>query len=418
MKISIILTIIYASHRLISRASGEFVPTNEWQIVEEGEQIPPGLHVRLNFNTGVREAKLLSPEDETDDTDDGLVVVIPNSDVAEDDEKSDLEEYFEELKLSANTPPELSQAIQHIKSQLMLQHDLLQNLADLAHDIEYGTILVNSALPELVNIILNRDQHDVEFRNTAARALGASLRNNPDSLKVALGSKAHVVPRLLKGLQVESDLNVQSRLLYVISACLDDDRGLEQYIQSNGGDIIRKLFQSRGEAAASQPGYLTFQRKCCDLIQDQLINRDDSRNKFQEQREDELKKWASILQQSLIDHSDDHSIEVKYKLFQTLVNIKEIPALSISIEDKFLSWLAEENNSQIAQHKRGKVASGTIRLQSNDDTTAQEGLSPTGEDSDSEYLSIEEKYHHELKRARHLVFGNPKAHRNHLGDDL
>ncbi|CAF4802173.1 unnamed protein product, partial [Rotaria socialis] len=27
----------------------EFVPTNEWQTVKEGQAIPPGLHIRLNL---------------------------------------------------------------------------------------------------------------------------------------------------------------------------------------------------------------------------------------------------------------------------------------------------------------------------------------------------------------------------------
>lgn len=38
-------------------------PTSEWQKVVEGMSIPPGLHVRMDFQTGVKEAKLLDPED-------------------------------------------------------------------------------------------------------------------------------------------------------------------------------------------------------------------------------------------------------------------------------------------------------------------------------------------------------------------
>ena len=39
-----------------------FIPTKEWQVVDDGQSIPPGLHVRINFETGVKEAKLLDPE--------------------------------------------------------------------------------------------------------------------------------------------------------------------------------------------------------------------------------------------------------------------------------------------------------------------------------------------------------------------
>ena len=44
-----------------------FQPTHEWKTVEEGQAIPPGLHVRMNMQTGAREAKLMSdsnPEEE------------------------------------------------------------------------------------------------------------------------------------------------------------------------------------------------------------------------------------------------------------------------------------------------------------------------------------------------------------------
>ncbi|ELT97086.1 hypothetical protein CAPTEDRAFT_220900 [Capitella teleta] len=41
----------------------EFVPTSEWQTVKKGQAIPHGLHVRLNMETGVNEAKLLDDEE-------------------------------------------------------------------------------------------------------------------------------------------------------------------------------------------------------------------------------------------------------------------------------------------------------------------------------------------------------------------
>lgn len=36
-----------------------FQPTSEWQTIENGQVIPPGLHVRMNLQTGLREAKLM-----------------------------------------------------------------------------------------------------------------------------------------------------------------------------------------------------------------------------------------------------------------------------------------------------------------------------------------------------------------------
>ena len=46
-----------------------FVASKQWQVVREGQAIPPGLHVRMNLQTGLKEAKLLSDEDENDGVD-------------------------------------------------------------------------------------------------------------------------------------------------------------------------------------------------------------------------------------------------------------------------------------------------------------------------------------------------------------
>ena len=45
-----------------ARDQNIFKPTHEWKIVEEGQSIPPGLHVRMNLQTGLKEAKLLEED--------------------------------------------------------------------------------------------------------------------------------------------------------------------------------------------------------------------------------------------------------------------------------------------------------------------------------------------------------------------
>merc|ERR1712008_661716 len=39
--------------------TSDFVATNEWQYIQEGQKCPGGLHYRMNLETGRREAKLL-----------------------------------------------------------------------------------------------------------------------------------------------------------------------------------------------------------------------------------------------------------------------------------------------------------------------------------------------------------------------
>ena len=45
-------------------STGEvFVPTDEWQEIINGQAIPAGLHVRVNLETGKKEAKLMMEEE-------------------------------------------------------------------------------------------------------------------------------------------------------------------------------------------------------------------------------------------------------------------------------------------------------------------------------------------------------------------
>ncbi|CAI5727299.1 unnamed protein product [Hyaloperonospora brassicae] len=57
----------------------EFIATNEWQELLPGQGVPPGLHVRMNLETGKREAKLLDPEEQDAEESMRSVIVDPNT---------------------------------------------------------------------------------------------------------------------------------------------------------------------------------------------------------------------------------------------------------------------------------------------------------------------------------------------------
>ena len=65
-----------------------FVATKEWQVVKEGQAIPPGLHVRMNLQTGLKEAKLLEEgtHNEDDDVDSETVNGSEGGDIERDSE--------------------------------------------------------------------------------------------------------------------------------------------------------------------------------------------------------------------------------------------------------------------------------------------------------------------------------------------
>uniref|UniRef100_A0A1I8PSC7 Nucleotide exchange factor SIL1 n=1 Tax=Stomoxys calcitrans TaxID=35570 RepID=A0A1I8PSC7_STOCA len=76
-----------------------FVATHEWQEIEEGQGIPQGLHVRINLQTGKKEAKLLDESQEEYDKDnehiqravhkDGALSILPDDNGGNEDEDGD-----------------------------------------------------------------------------------------------------------------------------------------------------------------------------------------------------------------------------------------------------------------------------------------------------------------------------------------
>ncbi|XP_005188495.1 nucleotide exchange factor Sil1-like [Musca domestica] len=77
-----------------------FIATHEWQEIPEGQGIPQGLHVRINLQTGKKEAKLLDEADESSSDPlkvmhkDGALSVLPDEyeTVKEEDDDDDNDE--------------------------------------------------------------------------------------------------------------------------------------------------------------------------------------------------------------------------------------------------------------------------------------------------------------------------------------
>jgi hypothetical protein len=73
----------------------EFVATNEWKPIKEGQAIPKGLHVRLNLETGQKEAKLMESEENAQATN-------YNEKIREAHKKAKMSKQFEEAIKNLN----------------------------------------------------------------------------------------------------------------------------------------------------------------------------------------------------------------------------------------------------------------------------------------------------------------------------
>ena len=56
-------TVEQSNENFLDANAEPFIPTKEWQIVKEGQSVPAGLHIRMNFQTHLKEAKLMDGDD-------------------------------------------------------------------------------------------------------------------------------------------------------------------------------------------------------------------------------------------------------------------------------------------------------------------------------------------------------------------
>ncbi|PYD07500.1 hypothetical protein DND36_32320, partial [Pseudomonas savastanoi pv. glycinea] len=127
-----------------------FEPTNEWQVVREGQHIPKGLHVRMNMDTNEREAKLLDPNE----TDGAELVAVDNQEEAHEETRKQIEEALAKYKERVKTykrskvnEGELNDfgsavaEIMNFDDDLGRAEEALNTLSELAHDREFGVRL-------------------------------------------------------------------------------------------------------------------------------------------------------------------------------------------------------------------------------------------------------------------------------------
>ena len=141
-----------APESFLKAGSEEFVATHEWQSIKPDQSIPKGLHVRINLQTGEREAKLLDTSNE----------------------ESELEKKrksFEKsiLELDDQTPQldVLSKEYAEIKSKFRSYEEIKKEMADLDMFIKTENELMKELMNRYVNTTDTQEKmailKDMEF---------------------------------------------------------------------------------------------------------------------------------------------------------------------------------------------------------------------------------------------------------------
>ncbi|KAM3074847.1 nucleotide exchange factor sil1 [Clarireedia jacksonii] len=187
-----------------------FQPTKDFQIIKPGQDIPPGLHVRLDISSGQKEARLNIPmEDEEDvqaveiSTEQGMVVIqdVEEKPVDEPQPPPDAPAY--EAHGKVQPPPPSSTDFETFKNSLisLKKQDTslrlaLSELSELSHDIYYGSEIIadREALSNLICLMALDSVQTGEGDDHAASAiLSNSLQNNPKAISSLADSKDRVM---------------------------------------------------------------------------------------------------------------------------------------------------------------------------------------------------------------------------------
>lgn len=262
-----------------------FQPTEHFQLIHDDQSIPPGLHVRLNLATGLKEARLNVPE--PDDAPKADLVIIDNPPVPAIEEQAPLKAEMLAQEEAPSNPDQVDNfegPIPHIpydeadqfeyyrRNAAKLFHltpsnsgDVLSAmtaLTEFAHSQEWG--LTISKDPTLVNIFVNfinpESASPIEVQSAAAQLLGTAIQNNPEALEefieqfrkpsIFQSSPMSILHTALK-VSTEKDSTsentiLQKRLLFFLSQLCHDSTGkqVQSFVSRSGLSTLLAIFKT------------------------------------------------------------------------------------------------------------------------------------------------------------------------------
>ncbi|KAI4279147.1 MAG: hypothetical protein LQ337_000488 [Flavoplaca oasis] len=248
-----------------------FQPTEKFQTVHDDQNLPPGLHVRLNLATGVKEARLNIPEP-NEDVDASALTIIDDSDLAgyqepnREADDSPVDSQQEDARQQPFLPPQqdvaegtlFSDSASTIKNPNSQVYDLLpaiENLEDLAHSYHWGLSLAKDGeiIHRLFQLLLPT-QLSLEIRSLATLVFGTAIHNNEAALTAALshfyndewpeGPLEAVTMALLH----EQSPLLLNRMLFLLSSLCHDQTQLQKFLEAGGMELLIKTYQAEPTA--------------------------------------------------------------------------------------------------------------------------------------------------------------------------
>lgn len=274
-----------------------FVPTEKFQIIRKGQDIPPALHVRMNIYTGLKEARINVPMEEVEEGSTMQIQIPEGQDVAvveqpaEEETEPEKPAMRDQVPINAPVyesagkvvppPPGTDDMSTFQKAMMMVQmesraFDLgLADLVELSHDIYYGVEIVKSGpvLEKLICLLLGvgperKEGKQTERDHRAAQILSASLQNNPTALKEVgdywklvlyptcamdtldgntKSKSPDFVSKFRNQLAKEKDPATLRWKVTAISHLLKEPKFRSVFLEKNGMELLLAIFLKKGD---------------------------------------------------------------------------------------------------------------------------------------------------------------------------
>lgn len=308
-----------------------FIPTREWQVIKPDHVVLPGLHIRMNLQTGLKEAKLLDDDDGSEylqsverlqKSEHKSVTGMTVSDVSnpeevpinEDDEGSprsafmretiiealknirnddgltsedhkeeaaksqgkfrsykELKKDFDELNLTVETDFDILSKLMkryQISDSDDVRTGVLEDLEYLVHQFDNAINFVDmGGLQQIVVTAINSSSSSI--KQSALHLLGSAVQSNP---KVQIAAvEAGLVQSLIRIVAYDSQDGVARKALFALSCLVRGfPYGQQILVQHGGLEVLRKVFDRRDFRT------LPLQLKVVSLLHDLLVEREEA----------------------------------------------------------------------------------------------------------------------------------------------
>lgn len=316
-----------ASENIVSTAD-VFVPTKEWQEIKPGQAIPRGLHVRINMQTGEKEAKYLEEENEKKDDKNleledlkhalkGIKNDFKSKNTEDkassfrsfDELKSDLKEF--EMKVDSDYAIMLGLVDRFVSATVETeQAEVVLSLEYYVH--QYDNAIDFVTLGGIAKILVPSLNSSLEnLQESAGFLIGSAAQSNP-RVQVAF-LEAGFVDTLLRIIATKPSPAVTTKALYGLSAILRNFPEAQNTFLRNGGlDSLKLVFKLQGKP------FDKIKIKILTLVQDLLderrhldVNSDDGRKRLEQYSKIDLENllsnsgWCEVFQTILVLPRED-----------------------------------------------------------------------------------------------------------------